>query len=80
MRKVKVRIAKKSKLVSIRKCPWDPWADKEITRSDLKPGDPIRIDEDSVVYDWRGAKYYEAFDYYIASNHVGYINAEAVEY
>lgn len=80
MRKVKAKISKKSKRVSIRKCPWDPWKDQEIVRSDLKPGDPIRIDQDSFVFDWRGGKYYEVYDFYLPNNHVGYINVEAIEY
>lgn len=73
----KAVIGNKSKKVTIRKCPWDPFNDKEVGET-LKAGDPIKVNTDIVVYDWHDRAYYEAWDFYANLTLLGYIAADAV--
>lgn len=53
---------------SIRKTPWIPWHDKELSGVRFGPndsndtivmGDVVDVDTDQVTYDWTGRKFYK---------------------
>lgn len=79
MPKVKAKIAKLSRTVSVRKCPWDPWKDTE-TLKKYKPGEQVFVDPTEPVYDWKGREFYPM--YYTTSPKAepsGYIASMAIE-
>lgn len=78
MNKVRATVASKSKKVSLRKCPWDPFKDMELAKS-FKPGEQFRVNTDHKVYDWRGNEFYEVYDLYLTGDLLGYVNVTAIE-
>lgn len=74
MRKRKVTIRSLSHEVSLRKCPWEPECDEQITKT-LKPNETLEIDLDSRVYDWKDNQFFEAYQHGVQ---IGYINASAI--
>ena len=71
----RVRLIKKARSISLRKCPWDPLRDMEITRT-YKAGDPISIDDEQIVYDWQNHKFYAAYD---EGGLIGYLREDAID-
>lgn len=71
---LKATIGTRSKKVSIRRCPWDPLVDEEVTK-EFKPGDLLEVKIDSPVFDWQDHLFYEAFQY---GQPLGYVRADAL--
>ena len=65
LRKVTIVNCRKA---SIRRTPWIPWHDKDLTgvrdgpsivNGSVKMGDSIEIDTEQISYDWTGRKFYK---------------------
>lgn len=67
-------VVKGSKVVSVRKAPWDPLCD--VVVKEVKKGDTVVVDPNHTVYDWKGHEYYP-----FVSNRIqnGYIRKDAVQ-
>lgn len=63
-----------SKTVSVRKCPWDPLSDETV--KDIKKNEPVMVDANKTVYDWKGYEYYPFID---GGHQHGYIRKDAVQ-
>lgn len=62
-----------SKVVSVRKCPWDPLSDETV--KDIKKHEPVMVDTNKTIYDWKGYEYYPFID---GGHQNGYIRKDAV--
>lgn len=73
--KRRAKLIRNARSINVRKCPWDPLLDQQVSKT-FKAGDPIMIDDELIVYDWQGHEFYAAFD---EGGPIGYIRKEAIE-
>ena len=73
--KRRVKLIKKARSISVRKCPWDPFRDEEVART-FKAGDPITIDDEEIVYDRQNRTFYAAYD---EGGLIGYLRQDAID-